>query len=42
MRDIFVVRETITRAVTDAVGIDLTIQEALELARRPTGDTAIK
>jgi TolB-like protein len=39
MRDIFVVRETITRAVTDAVGIDLTIQEALELARRPTGDT---
>jgi TolB-like protein/Flp pilus assembly protein TadD len=38
MRDIFVVRETITRAVTTAVGIDLTFQEALELARRPTGD----
>lgn len=38
MRDIFVVRETITRAVTDAVGIDLTTQESLELARRPTSD----
>jgi TolB-like protein len=38
MRDIFVVQETITRAVTDAVGIDLTTQESLELARRPTVD----